>query len=351
MWVHLIVTFSIISLLYLSHVFRDNEDENYCNLFQGSWVFDASYPMYNSTICPFIEKEFNCLKNGRSDHLYLKYRWQPQGCQLPGFDGRDFLQKYKGKSILFAGDSLTRDQYMSLACLLYTSVPGTNYNMTRVGLVSTLKFLDYGVTLILDRNAFLVDLVQENIGVVLKLDSVAKSANLWSNHDLLAFNTWHWWNYRGAQQPWKYIQIGNRLLKDMDRMVAFETALDTWAMWVDTNVDPAKTLVFFLGVSPSHYKGSEWNQTEVKNCAGQTEPLPGSTYPAGLPPALAVQQKVLSKMSVPVKLLDVTTLSQLRVDAHPSFYGVSQTAPDCTHWCIAGLPDIWNQLMYNLISN
>ena len=60
---------------------------------------------------------------------------------------------------------------------------------------------DYGLTLILDRNAFLVDLVPEKIGVVLKLDSVAGSEKLWSGHDLLAFNTWHWWGYKGAQQP------------------------------------------------------------------------------------------------------------------------------------------------------
>ncbi|XP_071905204.1 protein trichome birefringence-like 41 [Coffea arabica] len=339
--------FFIVSLLFLPHLLRANAEN--CDFFQGSWVFDESYPMYNSSICPFIEKEFNCLNNGRPDHLYLKYRWQPQGCDLAKFDGRAFLQKFRGKSILFAGDSLTRDQYMSLACLLYTSVPGTNYNMTRVGLISTLKFLDYGLTLILDRNAFLVDLVPEKIGVVLKLDSVAGSEKLWSGHDLLAFNTWHWWGYKGAQQPWKYIQIGTRLLKDMDRMVAFETALETWAKWVDTNVDPAKTTVFFLGVSPSHYKGSDWNQPQVKNCAGQTRPVPGPTYPGVLPPALAVQKKVLSEMRVPVKLLDITTLSQFRVDAHPSFYGAATAAADCTHWCIAGLPDTWNQLLYNLL--
>lgn len=53
---------------------------------------------------------------------------------------------------------------------------------------------------------------------------------------------------------WDYIKIGDQYYKDMDRVVAFERALLTWANWVDTNIDPSKTMVFFQGISPSHYK-------------------------------------------------------------------------------------------------
>jgi hypothetical protein len=37
-------------------------------------------------------------------------------------------------------------------------------------------------------------------------------------------------------------------------MVAFQHALATWANWVDQNVDPAKTRVFFQSMSPTHYR-------------------------------------------------------------------------------------------------
>lgn len=47
----------------------------------------------------------------------------------------------------------------------------------------------------------------------------------------------------------------------------------------------------------------------------------GSTYPEASPPAVGVVKEVLSKISTPVTLLDVTTLSQLRIDGHPSIYG------------------------------
>lgn len=49
------------------------------------------------------------------------------------FDGRGFLQKFKGKSIMFVGDSLSRNMWESLICMLYTSVGRTKYNETIVG--------------------------------------------------------------------------------------------------------------------------------------------------------------------------------------------------------------------------
>lgn len=54
-----------------------------CNLFQGRWIFDASYPFYDSSMCPFIDSEFNCF--GRPDKQFLKYSWQPDSCSIPRY--------------------------------------------------------------------------------------------------------------------------------------------------------------------------------------------------------------------------------------------------------------------------
>ncbi|XP_059662773.1 protein trichome birefringence-like 41 isoform X2 [Cornus florida] len=207
---------------------------------------------------------------------------------------------------------------------------------------------DYGVKVMLHHTVYLVDVVREKIGRVLKLDSIENGSKLWQGIDTLIFNTWHWWYRSGPTQPWDYIEIGNRLIKDMDRMVAFEKGLTTWANWVDSKVDPSKTMVFFQGISPSHYNGSEWNEASVKTCIGQTQPLLGSTYPGGPPVALGVLKRVLSKIKKPVTLLDITNLSQLRKDGHPSLYGLTGRK-DCSHWCLAGVPDTWNEILYNFI--
>ena len=53
---------------------------------------------------------------------------------------------------------------------------------------------------------------------------------------------------------WDYIEKGNQLYKDMDRLAAFKEGLTTWSKWVENNTDPHKTQVFFQGISPTHSK-------------------------------------------------------------------------------------------------
>lgn len=85
----------------------------------------------------------------------------------------------------------------------------------------------------------------------------------------------------------------------------------------------------------------------ARGCDGETEPLKGSIYPGPSHPGEAVVKSVIGSMTQPVYLLDITLLTQLRKDGHPSVYaGRGSALDDCSHWCLAGVPDTWNQLLY-----
>ncbi|KAM1618060.1 hypothetical protein ACFXTN_015364 [Malus domestica] len=91
-------------------------------MFDGMWVRDDSYPLYAPGSYPFIDESFNCFLNKRPDNCYEKYRWQPKHCNLPRLDGKNMLGLLRGKRLVFVGDSLNRNMWESLLCLLRNSM-------------------------------------------------------------------------------------------------------------------------------------------------------------------------------------------------------------------------------------
>lgn len=74
---------------------------------------------------------------------------------------------------------------------------------------------------------------------------------------------------------------------------------------------------------------------------------------------LLVLQKVLREMAFPVQYQDITAMSALRRDGHPSIYARSSGEnsnqqlrdqnSDCSHWCLPGVPDTWNEILNVMI--
>ncbi|KAJ8437945.1 hypothetical protein Cgig2_031461 [Carnegiea gigantea] len=392
----------------LSPLIETNQTE--CNLFVGNWVVDESYPLYQSSDCPIIDPEFNCQFYGRPDSNYLMYRWKPATCDLPSFDGLEFAERMRGRTVMFVGDSLGRNQWESLICMISSALPRSSATqITKGDPLSTFRILEYGVAISFYRAPYLVDIDIVQGKRILRLDEISGNGNAWRGVDVLSFNTGHWYTHRGSLQGWDYMESGGMLYEDMDRLSALDQGLRTWARWVDANVDPTRTRVFFQSISPTHYKylslplslskpqpadasvfesrlvdpmapvtspsdlayeptqtiyfilPSDWSSGAVaigKNCYGETTPATGISYPAdGYPAAYAGQMRVLktvlTEMSIPTYLLDITMLSAMRKDGHPSIYSGDLSpgqranpgrSADCSHWCLPGLPDTWNQL-------
>ena len=48
------------------------------------------------------------------------------------------------------------------------------------------------------------------------------------------------------------VEYGDEIYQDMEKLSAYEMALKTWSDWLENHVNPNKTRVFFVSLSPAH---------------------------------------------------------------------------------------------------
>ena len=187
-------------------VLKLDDSSNVCDIFDGSWVIDDGYPLYNASECPFAEQGFNCLGNGRKDKDYLKWRWKPKNCDIPRFNVHNVLEMLRDKRMVFVGDSMSRTQWESLICLLMTGVEDKKsvYEVNGNKITKRIRFLgvrfsSFNFTVEFFRSVFLVQHgwmsrhAPKRVRSTLKLDKLDDVSNEWINADVLIFNTGQWW--------------------------------------------------------------------------------------------------------------------------------------------------------------
>ncbi|KAI3514282.1 hypothetical protein L1887_12602 [Cichorium endivia] len=337
-----------------------------CDLFDGEWVRDESYPLYKPGSCSLIDEQFNCFSNGRPDLGFQNYKWQPKGCILPRLDGSKMLQLLKGKRLVFVGDSLNRNMWESLICILRNSIKdqtkvyeASGRHHFRSEASYSFVFKDYDCTVELFVAPFLVQewVTKDKNGTqkeTLRLDLMSSSADQYKTADVVVFNTGHWWTHDKTAKGQDYYQEGSHVYKELNVLEAFRKAMTTWGIWVDANMNPKKTSVFFRGYSASHFSGGQWNSGGA--CDHEVEPIKNTTYLTPYPDKMIALEKVFKGMKTPVSYLNITRITDFRKDGHPSIYRKKHYSAeeiksplhfqDCSHWCLPGVPDAWNEILY-----
>ncbi|KAK6943436.1 Trichome birefringence-like, N-terminal domain [Dillenia turbinata] len=231
-----------------------------CDLFDGKWVYDnQSHPLYKEKSCSFMALDFACESYGRKDLKYQNWRWQPHHCDLPRFNATEMLEGLRGRRLVFVGDSLNKNQFISMVCLVESVIPDpTLKTFYYHGSFVTFKALEYNAAIEFYWAPFLVESNNDNpfyhhsIDRIVRVKSIEKHARLWTDADILVFHSFLWWRLPKMKLLWGSFNSSDAIYKEVEVPRSYEMALQTWSDWLEIHVNRTKTKLYFMSMSPTH---------------------------------------------------------------------------------------------------
>ncbi|KAG6576895.1 Protein trichome birefringence-like 13, partial [Cucurbita argyrosperma subsp. sororia] len=316
-----------------------------CDYSDGSWFHDPNLrtSRYNHT-CKEIFKGWNCYVANKSNALeIIHWHWKPKQCDLPHFDPVSFLEKFRNTNIVQVKKWRPAGADRGFSFL--------KYNLT----------VAYHRTNILARYAWWSANADggklESLGykegyrvdVDIPESSWIEAPNF---HDILIFNTGHWWwapsKFDPVKSPMLFFEKGLPVIPPVPPDVGLDMVLKHMISYVE-KIMPPSAIKFFRTQSPRHFEGGEWYQGG--SCQRQQPLSPQQAEDLFAPRnngtnvevRLVNEHLVKALNGTSFHILNITSMSELRADAHPASAG-GKKHDDCMHWCLPGLTDTWNDL-------
>ncbi|GJP33462.1 hypothetical protein CLOM_g18000 [Closterium sp. NIES-68] len=344
-----------------------------CDLDDGSWEVDDSWPLYQSENCPFAREETMCAKYGRPNQDYAKLRWVLAGergnpnsgtgdgageggekCSLTKITGSNLCRRVAGHRIAFVGDSLSQNAFESMACLMhrFAGMPEVRVERHRDRMY---HWPNCNLTVAFSFHQFLSEVawnkVQVSDGGAIQLD---QSGKRWTKHikafDTFVINSGHWWSER---QLTRYNITFAPPHESLDFLQAYRRALNT-TLSEFLHPKLANKQVFFTASAPSHDihglcpENKFIKKGDTKRVNRMRLPWTVEKNEVLVDVVRGFEQKQAQGASgfqgARIKLLDMYNVTLYRQEAHPSTYN-ARGIWDCLHYCLPGVPDVWNEIL------
>lgn len=173
-----------------------------------------------------------------------------------------------------------------------------------------------------------------------------------SFHDVIIFNTGHWWwapsKFDPIRSPMIFFEKGLPILPPVAPDVGLDIVLKHMVAYIEKRMKPG-AIIFFRTQSPRHFEGGDWDQGG--SCprlnplsSPEVEHLFSVENNGTNVEVRLVNQHLYKALNRSIfNVLDITRMSEYRADAHPSTAG-GKKHNDCMHWCLPGITDTWNDL-------
>ncbi|CAN0857408.1 Xyloglucan O-acetyltransferase 4 [Linum grandiflorum] len=349
------------------HNLKDQDEK--CDLFKGRWVPDHEGARYSNSSCKTIPDSKNCFRHGRKDKDFLNWRWKPDHCVLHKFDPKAFFKIVRGKTMAFVGDSVARNHFESLLCLLSQEETPVDAYKNDDDRNRIWHFPKHQFILKVLWSKFLIAGEERMINGTstdihdLYLDKLDEN---WARDlhalDYVIISDVHWF-FRGIylHQDSKLvgcIYCGEPNVTNWYVSNVVKTALGVALNRINTCGECKSTVTVMRTFSPSHFEHGAWNTGG--NC-NRTSPIHEKELNSGegdyemRDKQIEALEKIRRKAKKGNKygVMDVTSAMRMRPDGHPGEHWGNiwmKGYNDCVHWCMPGPIDVWNDFLLAILT-